>query len=185
MKNKQLISICERCGHLNLKKKSKILGIVKSVLFTMLVATSVIGSCGIINFAMGDTPDVSSDLYIVGGFYAFIENIVGNFRSNDKLNEIALNITKECKDNECKLKKIYSRLILFKYERGSEKNPMIIWNEQEGDCDEISLLAKILLREVGIYSSLQCSHRHCWLIVFPGDKTFLLDIVSHKMEIIK
>jgi len=163
---------CQRCGNIEIEKMTWKKGIKKflGVIFIIfIVVTSTIGTTGIYNFIVGGVYENYDVILTIGAVYATIENIRSHFQSNDRLEEISFNLTKDCEDTDeyCKSKKIYDYLLGFEYEVGIEPNPLVIWDERECDCDECSFLYKSLLLEQDISSIIQAddTKEHAWIIL--------------------
>ena len=166
------IQRCKICGNFEIEKrtwKKRTWKCTKFTFFTIILLTSLIGSTGLYNFIVGGVYGNYDVILTLGGAYATVENIRSHFQSNDRLEEISFNLTKDCEDTDeyCKSKKIYDHLLGFEYEVGEEPNPLVIWDERECDCDECSFLYKSLLLEQDISSVIQAddTKEHAWIII--------------------
>ena len=70
----------------------------------------------------------------------------------------------------------------FDYESGSNTNPIDIWKDKKGDCDEMSSLYIALLKSSGINSMLQCTSNHCYTIIKLEDMNILADLTKYEWE---
>lgn len=158
---------------------------ILGVFISYVIVTSLIGSIGVYNFIIVNEFERPGILFTGGNMFGLIFNLKSNFMSQEDstfLEDIALNITKGCENEECKVKSIYNELNTyngsFEYEIGEDMNPINIWNEKKGDCDEISRLMLSLSSSLDIWANIQCSENHCWLIIKPDNKTIIVDIVN-------
>ena len=181
---------CPICGYINIEKitlKKRLFKIGKLMFLAFLLTTSLLGTTAVYNFMVGGIYSEPDLMISIGGFYSFVtNNFLSIFQSDsdkEELKKIALDLTKDCETDYCKAKKIYKHLIEFDYEVGTNTNPLEIYFEGEGDCDEISYLFKSLLDSISINSMLQCNERHCWDIVKLEDMNILVDIIQEKWEV--
>lgn len=184
MKNKLIY--CKNCNRIFKEKitlKKRFFQTQKFLFLTFLCLTSLFGTTALYNLVSGGIYENYYDiLSSVGGFYATIINVKSNFKSNDELKEIAINLTKECEDDYCKSKKIYNHLLTFNYELGTNLNAYEVYKEGEFDCDEGSYLLKIMLSKVGVDSIIQCIQDHCYLIIKLEEINILADLTQYQWE---
>jgi len=192
MKNK-IKYICKNCNHIELEKRNiKTISwhITKSILLFCLLFTSLLGSTATYNFIVGGVWEKPNQMLQIGESYAFLTNIQSHFQSSgtrDELREIALNLTKNCNEDECKAKAIYNELLTFDYleENATDLDPIKTWESREGDCDMMSYLYLSLLKQVqdaeenSIKSRISCTQTHCWNIVYLDDKKIIVDIINY------
>jgi len=187
------ISRCKNCGYVEIEKitwKTRTWKSIKTIFIIFILLTSVIGTTGLYNFIQTRVFEDPNLVFSIGQFYAFSVNLVSNFQSNNKkikLKEIANNLTKECKDTDeyCKARKIYDELNKFDYrdENATNLDPIIIWNERLGDCDQMSYLFMSLASTQGthgIKSMLSCNTSHCWIVAHLKNpkKTIIIDLTG-------
>ncbi len=95
------------------------------------------------------------------------------------LRDFAIETTKDCKTDKCKARKLYDILVdEWNYERGMDINPVNIFKEKSGDCDEMSILYIDLLEKLDIDAIIKCTPTHCWNVVKLEDKALHVDIVQ-------
>lgn len=148
------------------------------VLKVFLFVTSLFGTLAIYNFVAGNVYEDPDLLISLGGAYSFIEDFRGQFQESDYFHSITGKIVSGCISEECMAKHIFKNLSYFSYEPGEDSNPVTIWKEKAGDCDEMSYLYMTMLKAEGINSRVQCNHNHCWNIIFLGEKRIIADIVN-------
>ena len=187
MKNK-IKYTCEVCKHVAFRQnnwKTFLFGYIKFILIVGLMVTSLLGSMGLYNFFVGEIYDSPDKVISLGQAYALVLNEKGIFQSNEdtkKLRTITDDIIGDCIESECKAKAVYNHLLLFPYlyENATELNPLKVWDDGEGDCDQISVLFMALLKTHNIKSRLDCSTNHCWNILYLEDKKVIVDIVNRR-----
>lgn len=190
MKNK-IQYICSECNHVEFKEKSWKKRIKNSSIFTLKVIIGVftmIGILAVYNTSIDNNYLTWNHQLTMGGLGSFFMNNFGQIGVNKSNSKefliIAENLSKGCSTNTCKSKKIYNYITQnFVYEVGSDMNPMDIWRDKSGDCDELSLLYLTLLREINIDSYTQCNSNHCWNIIHTDEKTIVVDLVNSYWEI--
>ncbi len=182
---------CAICGYKHFEKFNfkKFMKTALKVTFLSFVGiTSFIGATSLYNYLSGGIYDVQDVLFSFGGLYATPLNFFSSFESdiNPELHKIALNLTKDCRDDYCRSRVIYEFLQTFDYEIGKDLNPMDIYNEREGDCDKLSYLYISLLKSLKIKAMLQCTivdeEGHCYTIIHLKDKKILADITQNNWE---
>jgi len=155
--------------------KKQIISIFKNLLICFIIVTSLFGTFGIYNFIRVGIYDNPKIIFTSGGLYATVENFRSIFQSIE-LEEVAVNLTKNCENDYDKVRIIYQTLINFRFKEGSELNPYNNWKDKECDCDECSYLFMSLLKNLNIKSMMQCNNIHCWLIVKLQDRKILADV---------
>lgn len=174
--------VCKKCNYVDIEQrtaKKVVKKVFKSIFTILIIITSLIGATGIYNFVIGIGYNNNPNLmFSIGGAYAFVTNFRQTFQSNNEIHDIALNLTSQCSDDYCRAKAVYDTLLTFDYEQGTDLNPLDIWHDKKGDCDEISNLNVALLKSLHIKSEMQCSDFHCWSLTNLGDKKVLEDIVN-------
>lgn len=188
MKNKRIK--CPKCGNLVLRKrgiKFFIKNTTIAVLYVFLFLTSIIGALSIYNFVVVGIYDDPNIMFTVGGLYSTLtswDNKLMSIENKTILNGIANNLTEGCYTKKCKIKKVYDHLITFNFDEGSDAhNPLKIWLAEEGDCDEISNLAIVLLGTQNIKGHLVCNNVHCWTVFNADKEKILADMVWEIFEV--
>lgn len=181
--------VCQRCGYeeyerLGVKKVFYIF--LTIIILVCVIFTSAIGSLSLYNLISTEVFD-SESFYSLGGLWSEPLNIMDGYEYvvHPELKEIALNLTKGCNTDYCKTKSIYNYLkINFRYEHGDNLNPLEIWEDKSGDCDEMSYLYNSLLESIGVESDMQCKinseEGHCYSIVQLKDMRILVDIAKYR-----
>ncbi len=190
MKNKILFQ-CPECNHKEIKKISlieRLLSIPKVLFITFIIFSSFAGTLATHNFIQGAYFENEDRIFSLGGAVVSIGNVLINFQSKgdkEKLRDIALNLTKGCEDDYCKIKLIYLELWDFPYNEqndGDSYNPLSIWESGKCDCDECSYLLMYLLKTLDIKSTVQASYDHAWNLVYLDDKVIWIDLTSGRWE---
>ena len=174
---------CNYCSYIHFKtKKEKKLGWKASwrtlkVLFWVFV---VLGFFAVYNVSISDGYGAENLMTSSGGLPTVLLNQMvqlegGNYPTYRGLTE---NLTKGCKSEYCEAKNIYDYLLTFDYEVGENHNPLTIWKEKSGDCDEMAYLYVSLLNALDIGAKLQCSSNHCWAIIHPDGKLIKADLTK-------
>jgi len=182
---------CKKCGSLMIKPRGikvlvKRVAIITSLFF--LFFTSLIGILSAYNFIVVGIYDNTDTMFSLGGVHSFRTFLQSKSMSDENktdLTEIASNLTKGCKTEKCKITKVYNHLITFNYDVGADINSLNIWNEKEGDCDEVSNLMIELLKTLGIKGHLSCTITHCWAVFNADKEKVIADVTSEKFEVRK
>ena len=190
MINRKPLYTCECCGHEKQRKNNfltKTLWCFKSLGRVFIWTMFLFGFFAFINFVNVGIYSNPDALISIGSTYASINNLFGGYRYKDEisqLNPFALNLTKDCNDDECRAKVMYNHLLTFdyKYENATDINPLKIWNAKEGDCDQMSFLLLDMLKEIEIKANLLCSTTHCFTIIEFHNKKIKADITKHVWE---
>ncbi len=178
----QYCSKCKRTYEKEITWKSRTLFLMTRFLICFVLINAVFGGAGFYNFIVGEVYDNPDLLVSIGGMSSFMINLKDNFQSQaerDSLREIALNLSRGCEEDRCKAVKIFLHLLSFKYENGESHNPLKIWEEKEGDCDEMSYLYHSLLKSLDIKSRVMCSATHCWVIIKLENQKIMADITKY------
>ncbi len=175
---------CQRIYHEKRTIKKRIFKVIKFTFIIFILITSIFGSTALYNFISGGIYENPNLTISISSFYAFVlNNLIIPIQSNNELKEIALDLTKNCPDDYCKTKKIYDHLLTFEYEKGSNpENPLEIYKEKSGDCDELSYLFKSLLDQLNIKSVLQYEPKHAYLIIKLDKMNILADLTKGEWE---
>ena len=181
---------CKACGHTEMRKKNwktRTFGTISFLLLSIFIFTSLIGLSSLINFVNLAVYENPESIVSIGGTYAFIVNIFKDYGYNDEIRQLkpfSEEITKECEDDECKVRKLYEHLLTFdyKYEDATDLNPLNTWNAKEGDCDMMSMLMINMLstENIDIDSFMKCSISHCNVVVKLPNKKILVDITKRE-----
>jgi hypothetical protein len=179
--------ICSSCGHIELKKRSLkgfILKTGKYGSYVIIILLALVGGLSMYNFGVDSGYVSEVEFFSVGGLQSFFVNNLGDSAVNQSeanfFKEKALEISQGCSDDLCSSEKIY--LFLrdnFNYVEGTDLIPMKIWNEKEGDCDEMSFLYMTILNQLSISNKMQCNNNHCWVIVYPDGKKVIADLTKY------
>ncbi len=175
---------CKKCDNvyeerITFWKRTKRFGIY--LVFGIMVLMLVIGSTSTINFIITAVYDEPGLIFSYGGSLAFIDNVRKELQTGEngeRLEQIAKDLVKGCDDDFCKAKTIFDHLDDFNYEEGNDPSPLNIWDEKEGDCDEVSYLYISLLDQLDIKTFMQCNDNHCWVIVKLDDKKIKADLTG-------
>ena len=181
--------ICKKCGNIELKEKTwleftKRIGI--SALIIIIAVTSIFGLTASYNFVVGEVYDNPDIIISISGMHPLIAEFLVFFQSKqtkDVLSEKALEITKDCEDDYCRAHEVYLYLTEFDYDWGENLNALDIFEEKEGDCDEMSFLLKSMLNTLDISSMLQCTNNHCYAIIKVDGKKIMADVVNSEWEV--
>jgi len=190
MANKN-IHICNNCGHIESEKSTiflRVKNIAKSIFLIFLGVSAVFGILATYNSIQGINFDNPNRIISLGGVIATLDNIFLNFQSGSdvkELKQIALNITKDCKDDYCRSKELYDAILDIPYNfdnNGSPLNPLKTWKSQIADCDEASYLLISLLKTLKIKGIIQNSNNHSWAIIYLEDRMILADLTGYRWE---
>jgi hypothetical protein len=174
MNRNRLVYWCSNCNHLEIETittKHTLKAISYVLLLGILTSLTGIGAFSVYGFVK--TTDFSdlSNFRSLGNFYAGVGDIRSYFQSNDEMKQYAINVTKDCETENCKIEKLYKNVSDgWVYISDVRSNPYEIFTSGWGDCDTLSTMSKVLLKSVGVKSSFKCSSDHCFLIVFGEDK---------------
>ena len=180
---------CRSCGYEHIERKTikqRVLRMFVFFVIGIIALTSLLGTTAFYNFVAGGVYEKPDMVVSIGGLYSSVLNFKSNFKTGDEaeLKTIALDITKGYEGDYNKSKAIYDYLVdNFRYEKGTNTNPIEIWYEKEGDCDEMSSLYMHLLKSINIDSMIQANNNHAWVVVKLEDKNILADITSHKWKV--
>lgn len=168
------------------RTKKQIARNILKVIFTAFVfITSFIGTFSLYNYVVVGMYEKTELIFSPGQAHAtmvYFRNTLIPKEDLDILIKEGREIVKGCKTDECKVKRIYNNLKHYSYELGADMNPINILNEEEGDCDEVSNLAMVLLKQQGVKGYLQCSVDHCWNVFNVEKGKVVVDIVSQRVE---
>lgn len=180
----KIISRCKNCGSvevINYKKSYYVLYVIKLIVIPFFFTFAIMGMLATYSFIQGEMKDKST-LTNVGGFYGSILNIKSIFQSGitPEMKEFTLNITKDCSDDYCKANALWQNLSQWAYVVGQDLDPVKIFAQRYGDCDEMSYLYKDLLNSIKISSVLKCTESHCYNLVKTNKGTYIGDIAQKR-----
>lgn len=99
-------------------------------------------------------------------------------------------LVKDCSSKECIVRTLFDSVEVNNIRRtafndmyysigNNIDDPLLVWYEKKGDCDELSNLLMHFLAAQGIKSKVQVANDHAWLVIFVDGKKVVADPTKH------